>query len=231
MELYFVISILDRRYGETMTSLYKEMGLPLVLSFLGRGTAVDRYLSLYDLKATEKAVIATVADGEKMPRLMKAAKKKLCIDIPGNGVMMAVPVKSVGGGRTLAYLTDNAVPDGTVPKMQFDHELIVIILNQNYMDDVMNAARSAGAPGGTVLHAKGTGAGYAEKFFGVSLAEEKDVVLIAAGSKKKAAIMKAVAEQAGPDTPAGAIAFSLPVSAVAGLRDFDDEAEDGADSP
>ena len=46
MELYFVISILDRRYGETMTSLYKEMGLPLVLSFLGRGTAVDRYLSL-----------------------------------------------------------------------------------------------------------------------------------------------------------------------------------------
>ena len=231
MELYFVISILDRRYGETMTSLYKEMGLPLVLSFLGRGTAVDRYLSLYDLKATEKAVIAAVADGEKMPRLMKAAKKKLCIDIPGNGVMMAVPVKSVGGGRTLAYLTDNAVPDGTVPKMQFDHELIVIILNQNYMDEVMNAARSAGAPGGTVLHAKGTGAGYAEKFFGVSLAEEKDVVLIAAGSKKKAAIMKAVAEQAGPDTPAGAIAFSLPVSAVAGLRDFDDEAEDGADSP
>ena len=231
MELYFVISILDRRYGETMTSLYKEMGLPLVLSFLGRGTAVDRYLSLYDLKATEKAVIAAVADGEKMPRLMKAAKKKLCIDIPGNGVMMAVSVKSVGGGRTLAYLTDNAVPDGTVPKMQFDHELIVIILNQNYMDDVMNAARSAGAPGGTVLHAKGTGAGYAEKFFGVSLAEEKDVVLIAAGSKKKAAIMKAVAEQAGPDTPAGAIAFSLPVSAVAGLRDFDDEAEDGADSP
>ena len=231
MELYFVISILDRRYGETMTSLYKEMGLPLVLSFLGRGTAVDRYLSLYDLKATEKAVIAAVADGEKMPRLMKAAKKKLCIDIPGNGVMMAVPVKSVGGGRTLAYLTDNAVPDGTVPKMQFDHELIVIILNQNYMDDVMNAARSAGAPGGTVLHAKGTGAGYAEKFFGVSLAEEKDVVLIAAGSKKKAAIMKAVAEQAGPDTPAGAIAFSLPVSSVAGLRDFDDEAEVGADSP
>ena len=92
------------------------------------------------------------------------------------------------------------------------------------------AARSAGAPGGTVLHAKGTGAGYAEKFFGVSLAEEKDVVLIAAKAGNKAAIMQAVAEKAGPDMPAGAIAFSLPVSAVAGLRDFEEEADAGAES-
>ena len=220
MELYFVISIVNRDRGEEMTAVYRDMGLPLVLTFLGRGTAVDEHLNLYDLKATEKAVVAAVADGEKMTRLMNAAKKKLCIDIPGNGVMMAVAVKSVGGGRTLAYLNDNAVPKKTVPKMEFSHELIVIILNQNYMDDVMNAARSAGAPGGTVLHAKGTGAGYAEKFFGVSLAEEKDVVLIAAKAGNKAAIMQTVAEKAGPDMPAGAIAFSLPVSAVAGLRDF-----------
>lgn len=230
MELYFVISIVNRDRGEEMTAVYRDMGLPLVLTFLGRGTAVDEHLNLYDLKATEKAVVAAVADGEKMPRLMNAAKKKLCIDIPGNGVMMAVAVKSVGGGRTLAYLTDNAVPKKTVPKMEFSHELIVIILNQNYMDDVMNAARSAGAPGGTVLHAKGTGAGYAENFFGVSLAEEKDVVLIAAKAGNKAAIMQAVAEKAGPDMPAGAIAFSLPVSAVAGLRDFEEEADAGAES-
>lgn len=227
MELNFVITILNRDRGETMTSLYRDMNLPLVLTFLGRGTAEDEYLSLYDLKATEKAIVVAVADGEQTTRLVNAAKKKLCIDIPGNGIMMAVPVKSVGGGRTLAYLTDNAVPDKTVPKMEFNHELIVIILNQNYIDDVMNAARSAGAPGGTVLHAKGTGASYSKKFFGVSLAEEKEVVFIAVKSSKKTAVMKAVAEQAGPDTPAGAITFSLPVSAVAGIRDFEEDEAKG----
>lgn len=223
MELNFVLSVLDREKEEDMVSIYKEKGMSLILTMLGKGTAIHQHLSLHNLRSTEKSIVAAVADGKKTEQLIVEAKRKLFIDIPGNGVMLAVPLKSVGGGRTLAYLTDNAVPDGAAPKMEFHHELIVIILNQNFMDDVMDAARSAGAPGGTVIHAKGTGAQYAKKFFGVSLAEEKEVVLIAAKSDKKAAIMKAVAEKVGVDTPAGAIAFSLPISAVAGLREFDSD--------
>lgn len=121
----------------------------------------------------------------------------------------------------MAYLTDNAAAPGGTPEMKFDHELLLVILNQSYMDDVMNAARSAGAFGGTVLHAKGTGAKYAEKFFGVSLANEKEVLLIAVRAEEKNAIMRAIMEQAGPQTPAGAISFSLPISSVAGLRTVD----------
>ena len=62
--------------------------------------------------------------------------------------------------------------------MNFDYELIVVILNEGHSDMVMDAARSAGAGGGTVLHAKGTGAIGTEKFFGVTLANEKDVIYI-----------------------------------------------------
>ena len=118
----------------------------------------------------------------------------------------------------MAYLTDNTAVSGGTSEMKFDHELLLVILNQSYMDDVMNAARDAGAFGGTVLHAKGTGAKYAEKFFGVSLANEKEVLLIAVRAEEKNDIMRAIMEQAGPQTPAGAISFSLPISSVAGLR-------------
>ena len=121
----------------------------------------------------------------------------------------------------MAYLTDNTAVSGGTPEMKFDHELLLVILNQSYMDDVMNAARDAGAFGGTVLHAKGTGAKYAEKFFGVSLANEKEVLLIAVRTEEKNDIMRAIMEQAGPQTPAGAISFSLPISSVAGLRYVD----------
>lgn len=221
MELHFVLSVLDRERADNMTALYQEQGIPMVLTFMARGTATGEQLDLYGLDPTEKAVVAAVADSSKTKQLIRSAKRKLFIDIPGNGIMMAVPVKSVGGGRTLAYLTDNSAPESGAPNMNFDHELIVVILNQSYVDDVMNAARSAGAFGGTVLHAKGTGAKYAEKFFGVSLANEKEVVLIAARSNEKAAIMRAVLEQTGPHTPAGAISFSLPISTVAGLRNVD----------
>ena len=103
--------------------------------------------------------------------------------------------------------------------MTFSHELIFVILNQGYTDDVMEAARTAGARGGTVLDAKGTGAGLAKKFFGVSLAEEKEILLIVSDMKEKMGIMKAIATQSGPDSPAGAISFTLPVSEVVGVRE------------
>lgn len=82
--------------------------------------------------------------------------------------------------------------------MDFSHELIMVIMNEGYSDTVMDAARSAGAGGGTVLHAKGTGRARAQKFFGVSLADEKDVVYIVAHADEKAAIMQAIADNAAP---------------------------------
>ena len=128
----------------------------------------------------------------------------------------------------MAYLTDNMTPNGDKPSFDFQHELIFVILNEGCSDMVMAAARPAGAGGGTVLSGKGTGAREAEKFLGISLASEKDVVLIVADSDKKAAIMKAIVRQAGPGTEAGAICFSLPVSAVEGLRRISaEDAEDG----
>ena len=93
----------------------------------------------------------------------------------------------------------------------------MVISNQGATDQVMDAARSAGARGGTVIHGLGTGSKNAEKFYRVSIAAEKEVVLIVSAADQKAAIMKAIIEKAGPDTKAGAIAFSLPVTELAGF--------------
>ena len=223
MQLSFMLCIVDRRRSEAYVSLCRSLGLPLTLSMLGRGTAMRAHLDLYGLEATQKAVVATVADGQNARRLLREAKRQLYLDIPGNGIMLALPIKSVGGGKTLAYLTDNRPLEAQAPPAGFEHELLVMILNEGYIDEVMDAAREAGAAGGTVLHAKGTGARQAQKFFGVSLADEKEVLLIVAKSTEKAGIMRAVIRAHGPDTPAGTITFSLPISEVAGLRLLEDE--------
>ena len=222
MELSLMLSIVERRQSERYVTLCKSLGLPLTLTMLGRGTAMRAHLDLYGLEATQKAVVATVADEQNAHRLFREAKRQLYLDIPGNGIMLAIPIKSVGGGRTLAYLTDNKSLDAAPPPEGFDHELVMMILNEGYIDEVMDVAREAGAAGGTVLHAKGTGARQAQKFFGVSLADEKEVLLIVAKTTEKTDIMRAVIRAHGPDTPAGAIVFSLPVSQVAGLRLLED---------
>ena len=217
MELYYVIAITDHDRGEAMNVLYRAAGLRGILSMPGRGTATSEHLAIYGLDATEKYVISAIGNGSEAEGLIKSAKRKLFIDIPGNGVMLTVPLKSVAGGKTLAYLTDEQKLGGA-PRMDFEHELIIVILNEGYSDFVMDAARAAGAGGGTVLHAKGTGGTRGEKFFSVSLADEKDMIYIIAHRDEKAAIMRSINEQAGPGSRAGAICFSLPISSVAGLR-------------
>ena len=97
------------------------------------------------------------------------------------------------------------------------------IYERGYTDLVMNAAREAGARGGTTINAKGTAAG-AEKFFGLSLAVEKEIVFIVSDVEQKKDIMKAIMQKAGVDSKAHALVFSLPVSETAGFR-FSDAVE------
>ena len=229
MELNLVMTIVARSRQQAMEDIVHNMKLPFALSLLAKGTATTEHLSLHGLAPTEYALILTVADGENTRKFMRTARLRKFIDIPGNGIMLSVPLKSVGGGKTMAYLTDNKTVTGEKPNMNTTHELVVVILNEGCSDMVMAAARPAGATGGTVLSGKGTGARESEKFLGISLANEKDVVLIVADKQKKAAIMKAIMEKAGPGTEAAAICFSLPVTAVEGLRRI--EPEDEAEEP
>ena len=221
MELYYIIAVTDADRGEAMNALFREAGLPMILSAPGRGTAKNEHLAVYGLDETPKTVTSSVASTQEAAQLVRAAKRKLFLDIPGNGILLTVPLKSVAGGKTLSYLTDD-LKAGGAPNMNFEHELITVILNEGYSDFVMDAARAAGAGGGTVLHAKGTGGTRGEKFFSVSLADEKDMIYIIAHKDEKAAIMRSINEQAGPGTKAGAICFSLPISSVAGLRARDE---------
>ena len=77
-----------------------------------------------------------------------------------------------------------------------EYELLVVISNYGYNNLVMEAAREAGAGGGTVVHARGTGRERAEKFLGVTLAEEKEMTFIVTRTEKKNEIMKAIMEKA-----------------------------------
>ena len=222
MDISLVITIHDRIELYDLMMFYERKNVAPVITMLGRGTATENQLSALGLEPMQKALIAGVISGKEIPGFFKEAKKEFMIDVPGNGIMMTVPLKSVTGGRTLAYMTNQREMNKEMPKTEFNYELIVIIANSGHIDDVMDVARTAGADGGTVIHAKGTGAKFSDRFFGVSLADEKEVIFIAETKTTKAAIMKAVAEQMGPATPAGAICFSLPVSEIAGLRMLED---------
>lgn len=98
-----------------------------------------------------------------------------------------------------------------------DYELIIVIINRGFSDDVMDAAREAGATGGTILNARGSGSHKAEEFFGIAIQPEKELVMILVPKELRSGIMTAVCGRAGLNTPGKGIVFSLPVSDVLGL--------------
>ena len=215
-----MITITDRSRGEAFANWYQSQGIPLVLTALGHGTATTEVLDYLGLEATEKAVLFCVA--ARSPRLVRRAAKDLWLDVPGRGVLMAVPISSIGGVSAKDYLLQGQEAEEIMENKQ-THELVVAIARQGHTDQVMNAARSAGATGGTVVHAKGAGTDLAKKFFGVSIASERELVFILAKEENRKEIMKAIMTQAGMKSDAEAIVFSMPVSDIAGLRQLDAE--------
>ena len=65
--------------------------------------------------------------------------------------------------------------------MEHSHEMIICIVNNGFSDAVMDAARAAGARGGTVMSARGTAGKEAEKLFNISIQPEKELVMILVG--------------------------------------------------
>lgn len=223
-ELYLLTTITDRRRLPRFISLYQDGGIAVNLIALGRGTVSDAAESFF-LGNSEKAVCFALVTWDTWAAAKRLMRRKLQIDTPGVGVAYLVPMSSIGGRRELAFLTDGqpfergeeSVMKGT------ERELLVIISEQGHNELVMDAARAAGACGGTVIHARGTGMQQAEKFLGISLASEKDMTFIVAQTAQKDRIMQSVMLKAGMSTPAKSIVFSLPVTDTAGLRLLEDE--------
>ena len=98
------------------------------------------------------------------------------------------------------------------------YELILALTNRDSSDEVMAAARLAGATGGTLLHARMLGEQQSEHFLGIPLQKEKELVAILARREYKLPIMQTIAEKAGLHTPAETVVLSLPVDSLEGLR-------------
>ena len=102
--------------------------------------------------------------------------------------------------------------------MSYEHEVIFCIVNAGFSEAVMNAARDAGARGGTVIHARGTAKKDAEKFFNISIQPEKELIMILVAAEIRDAVLHSIYQNAGLKSEAHGIAFALPVDHVVGLN-------------
>ena len=98
-----------------------------------------------------------------------------------------------------------------------NHEVIFAILNSGYAEEAMEVAREQGVRGGTILNARGVVNEESAAFFGITLHADKEILMMVVEKDIRDKVLNAIYKEMGMAKKARGIAFSLPVSDVAGL--------------
>ncbi len=222
-----LVVIVDHDDAPRLENILREKHVHFHYMFKGMGTASSEILKAFGLSGTEKTVCICMVPGFRARPLMTAAMERLEMTRPGNGLVFVIPVSGVSATMAGAFTKETELhKERLAEHMDSEaeksctlarYELVVAVVNQGYSVDVMDAARAAGARGGTIVNARHSGVEEAVKFFGISLQEEKEIVAILVGKEQKRELMQAVSKACGMRTPAHGIVISLPVESCAGI--------------
>ncbi|MDR2506338.1 MAG: hypothetical protein LBD16_09590 [Oscillospiraceae bacterium] len=234
--LSFLITIFNKGDDERFRRFFASEDASVGLQLLGRGTATQEVLDLLGLGETEKHIWVSSMTSTEAKRVTHALNDALKLSEPG-AIAFSIAHTSVGNlfGLEEHFGFDNkfweeSKVDGkgnsgsseaqqhTEDASDVKYELIMVIANQGYIGTIMDAARAAGATGGTTIHAGGTYDPKHEHFFNITIQHEKEVIMILVPSNLRRGVMSAILAVAGGDTKANAVAFSLHVTDTAGLR-------------
>ena len=113
--------------------------------------------------------------------------------------------------------------------MENAFELIFCVVNSGFSQNVMEAARAAGAKGGTILRARGSANPEAEEFFNISIQPDKEMLMILVPKDIKDEVFRSIYKDSGLGQDAQGIVFSLPVNRSTTLKDKAPEKEKDKD--
>lgn len=228
----WLLVVARRDHTQKTIDFLKNHGAGTIFGMLCHGAAKRNTLDMLGLEAKEKVLLSTLVSRRNASVLMRRLVTEMRIDAPNNGIALTVEVDGISGTSALHYLCgDSLIQGGAMEEMkEYPYSLVVVTADKGQSALVLEAARSVGITGGTLIHTKEIDANPSAKFFGVSIAEEKEQIYIVAPATQRDHLLRAVMEKAGIRSPAHAVAFSLPVDSAVGLTASLDS-EDGSDFP
>lgn len=219
-KLQLLVVIVNRSKGKKVTEILRDKHMPGQFVFQAEGTASSSLLDMLGLGAAEKTVTLGFIKGSMIAPLLTEFQEKLQLTKAGTGIVFSIPFS----GMLLTPM--QLIPDYP-EKWQIDcereveqmnteltHDLIIVMVNEGRQEEVMEAARGAGARGGTTFHALHFGAQDIANFFGFPIQEKKDIVTILTKRENKLQIMTAINTALGASQK---LIFALPADNVIGL--------------
>jgi hypothetical protein len=226
--LQLLTVITDRSRSKELRRLIKEQGLRINFISLAKGTAASEILEMLGLASLDKQMLCCIETSDRATYLMNELSNRLKLLRRGGGIAFTMPLSGVNAhilkaldGEIETANSDNPVRgEETMTcenSVQVKYELVVAVINQGFSERLMDAAKAAGAKGGTVLSALRAGTDQDSTFLGISIHVEKEIVAILVPCDMKNGVMSAISATCGPSTDAQGYVFSMPVNDVVGI--------------
>lgn len=216
-----LVSIVNHDDEKRLKEILDDTSVALSFMFAGTGTARSAVLDYLGIGGTEKSVILSLIPESDEENIMRELRARMSLYLVGRGISFTIPLSAVS--QIVSNGLESAAAEKTIDGSkimkdeQRQYDLIIAAVAANYVDDAMEAARSAGAAGGTIVRGRSTSNEKAEQFIGISLMHEQELLFILSTRERKLAIMQALSEKVGLKTEAGGVIFSVPVDKTAGI--------------
>jgi len=179
---------------------------------MGKGTVKDKLLEFLDLNDSPKEIVMMVATAEIAYNAMEAISSEMAFHKPYHGVSFTISLNNLLGTRNCEYK-----PIGKEEETCM-YNAIFIIVDKGLANDVIDVANEAGARGGTIINARGSGIHETEVLFAMPIEPEKELVLLVVENEKTEAITTAVQTNLHIDEPGKGIIFITSVGRTCGIK-------------
>ena len=226
-----LVGIINKEDEARLTEVVNECATAVHFSGMGHGTARLAYMNYFGLGDVDKRVTMSLIPASAEHNILEAVGHGLKLYLVGRGIAFTVPLSGISNIINDAILSGVEKPDkpsarrspiSKTKEKKIMHELVIAVVDTKYTDIAIEAGRSAGATGATVLHTKSIGNDPAEQAIGTSISRETDTIFFLTTLEYKTGIMEAVRDAAGLKTEGGALIFSLPVDDLVGIGRFED---------
>ncbi len=196
--------------------------VPIQYQCRARGTAPNEVIDILGLGSPDKSMLIATMPKNFADEMLKKMSKELRLGSVNSGIAFTLPLSGANNLliRILEQLNHEEaelLERDEKAMSETKHTLIVTVVNKGFSQEAMDAARAAGASGGTVIHSRCMGNQEALGFWGMSIQEEKEILFIVASNEDKLKIMKSIGEECGIRSEAKGIVMSLPIDTVVGL--------------
>lgn len=207
-----LVAVIEKHKCDDVVAEARKAGALGGTVLMGRGTAQSKWLRILGLDDVEKELLYCILPAHLVQPVMDAIR-----NAPGlaraRGIMFTLNVLDIfrhhASGAAFSHIQEEPMSESS-PELS-GYELLSVIVNSGGADQVMDAARRAGATGGTVIHARGTARPDDATFFGITIVPEKELVMILSPKADSARIMDSIRADFQNAEPGSGIAFRTPV--------------------